>query len=116
MIRKVSPLVKSKISGVFVNILTADHKYHVWYCENLLLPIQTILSEKQKTLSQFFVPFLEFSANFKHFQKKKVATANEFAKLQNVKDLVRPHSEKRCLRTSFDSPHVKASQTFVRSA
>ena len=71
--------------------------------------------KKQQTLSQFFLPFLEFSANFKHFQKKKVAIANEFPKLQNAKDLVRPHSKKRCLRTSFDSPHVKATETLKKS-
>ena len=44
MIWKVSPLVKSEISGVFVNTLAADHKYPVLVCENMPLPIQTILS------------------------------------------------------------------------
>ena len=44
MIWKVSPLVKSKISGVFVNTLAADQKYPVLVCENMPLPIQTIFS------------------------------------------------------------------------
>ena len=71
MICKVSPLVKFQILGVLVNTLTANLKYPVWNCEKLSSPIQTILSKKQKTFSQFFIPFLEFPANFKHLQKKE---------------------------------------------
>ena len=37
-------------------------------------------------------------------------------KLQAVKDLVRPLSEKHRFRTPFDSQHVKGFQTLVRSA
>ena len=44
MVWKVSPLVKSQISGVFVNTLAADHKYPVRVCENMPLPIRTMLS------------------------------------------------------------------------
>ena len=40
MICKMSPLVKSEISEVFVNTLNADDKYPVRVCENLQLPIQ----------------------------------------------------------------------------
>ena len=54
-----SPLVLGEILGIFVNTLTADGKYPVPGCENLQLPIQMQLSEKQKTFSEFFVPFLE---------------------------------------------------------
>ena len=65
-----SPLVLGEILGIFVNTLTADGKSPVPGCENLQLPIQMQLSEKQKTFSEFFVPFLESKSNFKHFQKK----------------------------------------------
>ena len=54
-----SPTVLGESVGVFVNTLTADGKYPVQGCENLQLPIQMQLSEKQKTFSEFFVPFLE---------------------------------------------------------
>ena len=54
-----SPAVLGESVGVFVNTLTADGKYPVQGCENLQLPIQMQLSEKQKTFSEFFVPFLE---------------------------------------------------------
>ena len=42
--------------------------------------------------------------------------ANVFPKLQTVKDLVRPLSKKRRIRTSLNSQHVKGSQTLVESA
>ena len=44
MICKISPLVKFDILGVFADTLTADDKYHVRDCENLLFPIQRQLS------------------------------------------------------------------------
>ena len=65
-----SPLVLGEILGVFVNTLTADGKYPVQGCENLQLPIQMQLSEKQKNFTQFFLPFLESSSNFKHLEQK----------------------------------------------
>ena len=39
-----------------------------------------------------------------------------FGKLQTVKDLVRPLSEKRRFRKPFASENVKASQTLVKSS
>ena len=65
-----SPLVLGEISGVFVKILTADDKYPVQDCENLKLPTQRQLSQKRKGFSEFFVPFLESTSNFKHFGRK----------------------------------------------
>ena len=65
-----SPLVISEILEVFVNTLTADDKYPVQDCENLQLLIQMQLSEKRKTFSEFFVPFLESTSNFERFQRK----------------------------------------------
>ena len=38
-----------------------------------------------------------------------------FRKLQTVKDLVRPLSKKHRFRTTFDSQHVKQSQTLLKS-
>ena len=63
-------VVSGEMLGLSVNTLTSDGKYPVQGCENLQLPIQMQLSEKQKNFSQFFVPFLESSSNLKHFEKK----------------------------------------------
>ena len=70
MIWKMSPLVSSEILGVFVNTLTAEGKYPVQDWVNLPLLIQMQLSDNWKIFSEFFVPFLESTSNFKHFQKK----------------------------------------------
>ena len=56
--------------GVFRNTLTANDKYPVRDCVNLLSPIQMQLSLKPTIFSHFFVPFLESTSNFKHFEKK----------------------------------------------
>ena len=45
-----------------------------------------------------------------------IVIANIFPILQTVKDLVRPLSNKRRFRTSFDNQHVKVSETIVKTA
>ena len=64
------PLVLGKILGAVLKTLTGDGKYPVQGCENLQLPIQMQLSEKRKTFSEFFVPFLDTTSNFEHFERK----------------------------------------------
>ena len=71
MIRKIYPWLKFEIIGVFVDTWTADYKYPVPNCENFKFAIQIQLSEKQKTFSKFFIPFMEAPSNFKHFLKKE---------------------------------------------
>ena len=56
--------------GVFVNTWTADYKYSVPDGHDLQFPIQMQLSEKPKTFSEFFVPFMESTSIFNYFQKK----------------------------------------------
>ena len=63
-------LVLCKILGLFVNTLSEDDKYCLLYKDNLLQPIQILLSQKQKTFSQFFSAFLKSTLNSEHFQKK----------------------------------------------
>ena len=65
-----SPLVLGEIFGVFVDTLPAHVKYYVEHYQNSRLPIQMQLSEKRKTFSQVFLPFLQSPSNFKHIEKK----------------------------------------------
>ena len=44
MIRKISPILKLEILGVFVNTLTVGDKYPIRDCENLQFPIEMQLS------------------------------------------------------------------------
>ena len=62
-------LVLCKILRLFVNTLTDDAKYSLLYRDNLMQPIQTLLSQKQKTLSQFPSAFSKSSLNFEHSRK-----------------------------------------------
>ena len=52
------------------NTLTADDKYSLLKRDNLTQPIQILLSQKQKTFSQFFSEFLKSTLNFEQMQKK----------------------------------------------
>ena len=63
-------LLKCQILGLLVNTLAADEKYPVLTRDNLTIPIQMQLSQKQKTFSEFFAAFLKSRLNFKYFLKK----------------------------------------------
>ena len=59
-----------QILGLLVNTLAADEKYPLLKRDNLTIPIQMQLSQKQKIFSKFFAPFLKCTINFKFFEKK----------------------------------------------
>ena len=63
-------LVLCKILRLFVNTLTHDDKYSLLYTDNLMQPIQILVSQKQKTISRFFSAFLKSTLNLAHFRKK----------------------------------------------
>ena len=67
---KKSPSVWYEILRLFVNALTADDKYSGSNMQNLQQQFQTLLSQKQKTFSGFFIAFLKCAWNLDHFQKK----------------------------------------------
>ena len=82
-------LVLCKILGLFVNTLSEDERYCLLYKDNLLQPIQILLSQKQKTFSEFFSPFLKSTLNFERFQKKITLIADVFPKLPSPKKVIR---------------------------
>ena len=59
-----------KILGQLLNTLNADEKYFVIQRDNLTIPIEMQLSEKQKTFSETFAATLKSRLNFDHFEKK----------------------------------------------
>ena len=67
---KESLLLTCPILGLLVNTLATDEKYPVLNRDNLTIPIQMQLSQKQKTFSEFFAAFLKSRLNFKYFLKK----------------------------------------------
>ena len=83
--RKKSLLLTCKIMGLLVNTLAADEKYFVLHRDNLTIPNQMQLSEKQKTFFSFFASFLKSAWNFEHFEKKMTLSAFAFPKLRSLK-------------------------------
>ena len=67
---KKSPLVRSKILGLFANTLTAEYKYSRRNMQTFEQQVQRPLSWKQKTFSRFFIAFLKSTWNGEHFEKK----------------------------------------------
>ena len=82
-------LVQYKSLRLFVNTLTEDDKYCLLYRDNLMQPIQILLSQKQKTFSQFLSAFLKSTLNFPDFQKKMTLIADVFTKLPSPKKVFR---------------------------
>ena len=58
-----------KILRLFVNTLAVNDKHYLLNRDNLTLPIQIQLSQKQKTFSEFSFAFLKSIFNFKHLPK-----------------------------------------------
>ena len=78
-----------KILGVFVNTMTDKDKYCFLYRDNLMQPIQILLSQKQNTFSQLLSAFLKSTLTFEHFQKKITVIADAFPKLPSPKKGIR---------------------------
>ena len=73
------------ILGLVVNTLPVDEKYPVHNRDNLTIPIQMQLSQKQKTFAQLFAAFLKSITNFKYFEKKMTLKHFVFSKLRTPK-------------------------------
>ena len=84
-----SPLVLGEVLVVFFHRLIANGKYPVQDCENLQLPIQMQLSQKQNIFLNFLIRFRNLRQILNILKKRKIVIANVFPKLQTVEILVR---------------------------
>ena len=55
---------------MLVNTFAVDEKYPVLNKDNLAIPIQMQLSQKQKTFYHFHAAFLKSDVNFEHLETK----------------------------------------------
>ena len=69
---KKSLFLTCRILLLLVNTLAANEKYPVLNRDNLTIPIQMQLSQKQKTFAQFLAEFFKFISNFKIFEMKNM--------------------------------------------
>ena len=56
--------------GLLLNTLAAEEKYAVLNKDNINIPIQMQVSQKQKSFSQFFASFFKSRVHFEHFDKE----------------------------------------------
>ena len=68
---KKSALATSKIFSLFLNTLTPDDKYSRRYMQIFWEQIQTLLSQKGRTICQFFIAFQKYAWNLEHSEKKE---------------------------------------------
>ena len=66
-----SAFVTCEIFRLFLNTLTPDDKYSRRYMQIFWQQLHATLSQKEKTLCQFFIAFLKCAWNFEHFEKKE---------------------------------------------
>ena len=67
---KKSLLFICQILVLLVNTLAANEKYSVLNRDNLTIPIQMRLLEKERAFSQLLAAFLKSRLNFKYFEEK----------------------------------------------
>ena len=82
-------LVISKMFGLFLNTLTAGHKFSLLNTDKLTQPIQMQLSKKKKLLLKFFLHFWNVDKILNTIKKKMTLIADVFPKLQIPKNVVR---------------------------
>ena len=64
-------LLTCQILGLVVNTYAAAEKHIFLHRDNLTIPIQMHLSEKQKFFYNFSATFLKFRLNLEHFKKER---------------------------------------------
>ena len=61
--------------------MTGDDKYSFCNMQNFLQQLQTLLSEKRKTYSGFFMKILKCAWNLEHFEKEDESPSLIFAEI-----------------------------------
>ena len=95
--------------------MTADDKYSLLNRDNLMQPIATLLSQKQKAFLEFFLAFLKSTLNFENLQKKDDLHSLNISYITHSKNVVRSMSKKSRFKEPFHRPHGKRVQTLLRS-
>ena len=74
-----------QIWGLLLKTLAANEKYPLLKRDNLTIPIQMQLSQKEETFSLLSLAFFKSRRNFEHFDKKSVFIDFVILKLGTLK-------------------------------
>ena len=83
--RKRLVLVISEVLGQFVNTITAVYNYIRQNLENLRQQVQTQISLKPKTFSEFFIALMKSTLNLECFKKKDQSHSLSITEINNCK-------------------------------
>ena len=78
-------LVRFEILGQFFNTMTAVYKYFRQNPENLPQQVQTLMSLRPETFSQFFIALLKSTLNLEYFEKKDQSHSLSITEINNCK-------------------------------
>ena len=112
---KKSVIVIHRILRLFVNTLTVDEKHYLLTRDNLTQTIQIQLSQKQKTLFEFFLHFQKLSSILNICQKRMTLIADVFQEILPTKNMVREMSKKPYIRGPSDRKNGKWVNTLKKS-
>ena len=84
-----SLLLTCQILGLLVNRLTADDKYPVLNRDNVTVPIEMQLPQKQNNFFNYCAAFLTSTLNFEYFQKEDDAHRFCISKNTGSKNVVK---------------------------
>ena len=102
--------------GLLVNTLASDEKYPALNRDNLAIPIQMQLSQKQKNFSAYFAKSLKSKFNFEHFENKDDPHTFFISKITYPENVVIQISKKSHFRGPIDNQRSKRAQELLKSA
>ena len=114
--RKKSLFLTCQNLGLLLNTLAAHEKNPVLKRDNLTIPIEMQLSQKQKILCQYFIAFLKSRLNFQHFDKNNDAYRFCNFEITHSENVLRKMSKEPRYREPFDTPHGKSAEALLKSA
>ena len=92
----------------------ADEKYPLLNRDNLTIPIEMQLSQKQKTFYQFFAVFLKSRLNSTSLGKKDDPHRFCISEITTSKNVVRKMSNKSHFRRRFDKEYGKRPESLLK--
>ena len=113
---KKTALLWSKILRLFANTFTADGKCSFRNMQNFGQQFQTLLSQKQKTLSGFFLHLWNVDEIYNILKKRMRFLAELFPKLMSRKEVATETYRSSCFRTPFGNQRVNGFQTPLKVA
>ena len=83
--RKTLVLFRAEVLGQFVNTMTAVWNYFRYNLENLKKQVQTQISLKRKSFSEFFIAYMKSTLNLEYFEKKDQSHSLSITEINNCK-------------------------------